>query len=535
MAFGDVKGTFEAGNSSPGTGFAATGSIAVAVGDLIVVALGGRNAVVPTWTDNLGGGYTALNGGVGTAGRPVYAAFKYVSSADTLTSVSFTQTSDTGDKALCVAVFEGPFDASPLDTNPAVLADSTSPLTSNLTGTLAQADELVVGYVGQGNGTADGGYGSSGSFTVAVDESTGTGSNTGSCAIFKAVVAATTSIAAAVTGAAQGGSVGVASFKKGATNITASGTPDAQSATIDGAAEAFIEATGDLAAQAASIDGVAEAIPATATGDLDAQAATIDGAAEAFIEASGTPDAQAASIDGAAEAFIEATGDLVAQAASIDGAAEAFIAAVGDLAAQAASIDGVGEAFIAAVGDLAAQAASIDGVADTGESDDPDPGEGAISEFAISEWKVSDLPIILLEGDLLAQAASIDGAVSVLVEATGDLEAAVAQIDGSAEAFIDAAGALLAASAQLDGSVSVIVEATGDLVVPGLADIAGSVSAIIEVTGDVAASSAQIDGSVTIGLSVSGNLQAQAPTISGSVTVEKFRRNMTLMYVNAGG
>lgn len=223
MAFGDLRGSFEAGSTSPGTGFAATGSIALSVGDLIVVAYGGRaNGLTVTFNNNLSLTFTALASGDASANaRPVYAAYHRVTAGATLTSVTTSHASNTGDMALCVAVFEGVFDAAPLDKNPALLSDATTPFTSNLSGTLSQADELVVGYQGQGNGTADGGYGASGSFTVAVDESTGTGSNTGSCAIFRQLVAATTSIAAAVTGTSQTATVGVATFKKGGpSNVT---------------------------------------------------------------------------------------------------------------------------------------------------------------------------------------------------------------------------------------------------------------------------------------------------------------------------
>ena len=216
MAFGAVRGTLENQSTSPGTGISATGSIACSVGDLIVTLYAFRTAVTPTVSDNQGGGnHTALNAGTATNGR-AYPFYKRVTTAFTLTSVTAAHTSDTADAAIMVMVFEGPFDASPLDQNPAFTStDNTSPFDCPTSGTLSQADELVLGFRAQGNGAANGNYGAGNSFTIGVDASSGTGANTCSGAIVYRVVSATTSVAPQITASTNtNGNNGTASFKK---------------------------------------------------------------------------------------------------------------------------------------------------------------------------------------------------------------------------------------------------------------------------------------------------------------------------------
>jgi hypothetical protein len=231
MAFGALKGTFEAAATSPGTGFAATGSIAVSVGDLVVVALGSRgtggNPI--TFTDNLGHNYTEETNSDATS-RCIYPAWVRITTAGTLTSVSFSQTSDAGDKAMVVGVFEGPFDATdPLDVVlPGNTADTAEPWPCPATGTLAQADELIIGMIVHGNGIVEGQYTATAPFSM-VEQESSNGTSANSCAIgmcYQVVSATTTQtpqFEQNTASSTQGTSRYTLSFKKG--DLTQALTP----------------------------------------------------------------------------------------------------------------------------------------------------------------------------------------------------------------------------------------------------------------------------------------------------------------------
>lgn len=150
MAFGGLKGTLVGGNNSIPNPLPATGSVSVAVGDLVVAVIGQQTALTVTAvTDNLGNTYTAQNAGTlsGTtiSGRMFYSR---VTVAGTLTTVNAAATASANDATIAVAVFEGLFESPPIDTNPAnATNDVTTPYTSPASGTLAQAVELVVSWM----------------------------------------------------------------------------------------------------------------------------------------------------------------------------------------------------------------------------------------------------------------------------------------------------------------------------------------------------------------------------------------------------
>ena len=150
-AFGDLLGTLSVGKTSVTNPLSATGSVSVSVGDLIVAAYAELNSDTVTGvTDNLGNTYTAQNAGSAAtaAGRAFYSR---VTVAGTLTSVNAATTASTDDAALSVACFSGGslgFASPPIDANPAnTTGDVTSPFTCPATGTLAQAIEVVVGWM----------------------------------------------------------------------------------------------------------------------------------------------------------------------------------------------------------------------------------------------------------------------------------------------------------------------------------------------------------------------------------------------------
>jgi hypothetical protein len=149
MAFGDLKGTLVGNAASITNPFSATGSVAVSVGDLVYTVIGEvSDLTVTACSDNLGNTYVATNAGTvsptggNMTGRCYYSR---VTVAGTLTSISFATTASNNNVSVSAQVIEGSFAVSPLDANPANDdTDLTSPFTCPATGTLAQADEVVL-------------------------------------------------------------------------------------------------------------------------------------------------------------------------------------------------------------------------------------------------------------------------------------------------------------------------------------------------------------------------------------------------------
>jgi hypothetical protein len=151
MAFGDLKGTLTGSATSVGTSIAATGSVSVAVGDLVFAMIAEQAAISSTvCNDSIGGAaYTAISAGLDAGSTVTGRAFyKRMTSAATLTSVTFTTNGGANNAVALAAVIEGPFDASPLDTNPTgITNDNTTPYTCPSTGTLVQVQEVVLNFV----------------------------------------------------------------------------------------------------------------------------------------------------------------------------------------------------------------------------------------------------------------------------------------------------------------------------------------------------------------------------------------------------
>jgi hypothetical protein len=65
MAFGSLKGTLSGSATSIGTSLAATGSVSVAVGDLVYAVLAEQTTITSTaCADNLSNSYTAVSAGL---------------------------------------------------------------------------------------------------------------------------------------------------------------------------------------------------------------------------------------------------------------------------------------------------------------------------------------------------------------------------------------------------------------------------------------------------------------------------------------
>jgi hypothetical protein len=232
MAFGTPRSGSPLTNqsTSPGTGISASGSIAVSVGDLIVVFQACRSTPAgstPSATFTGGGAASAFSASYNyDAGNAAFEAFyARVTTAGTLTQIAMTHSSTTNDVALVVAVFEGPFASSPLDANPGGATDTTSPFTCPGSGTLSQADELVLGFFAATNGLGTGSVAAVSPATMCGEASSGTGTNTVSGHMNYNVVSSTSTAFNEFTNASDpssSGALGTATFKKDTSAAAAS-------------------------------------------------------------------------------------------------------------------------------------------------------------------------------------------------------------------------------------------------------------------------------------------------------------------------
>jgi len=150
MAFGALKGTLSGDGLSITTSNALSGSVVVAVGDLVFVAFAQETALTATTaSDNLGNTYTATNAGTDSGTVTGRAYYSRVTVAGTLTAVTIVATSSANNFAGTVAIIEGPFKVAPLDKNIANLEDVASPFTCPATGVLTQADEVIMCWIAE--------------------------------------------------------------------------------------------------------------------------------------------------------------------------------------------------------------------------------------------------------------------------------------------------------------------------------------------------------------------------------------------------
>lgn len=149
MAQGDIRGSALTGSANSITNpMNATGSVDVSVGDLVFVTLSQQTNLTATGaTDNLGHTYSAVNAGTDAGTVSIRCFYVRITTAGTLTTVSVATSASTNDASVAAIVIEGPFVASPLDANPANTTDGTTPFTCPATGTLAQANEVVMAAI----------------------------------------------------------------------------------------------------------------------------------------------------------------------------------------------------------------------------------------------------------------------------------------------------------------------------------------------------------------------------------------------------
>lgn len=330
MAFGTPRGALTGGGGSTADPSSATGSVAVSVGDLIFVSFVWQNAGPVTTdpvSDNLGSTYTALTA-TSTDGALIGRAFySYVGSAGTLTQVDIDTSGASGNNwAVRATVFEGPFDSTPLDANPAnIVNDTTSPFTCPATGTLAQADELVVAWV---SCLITGSLSATSPNLLDGEANDG---GTRKTTIGYQVVSSTSTVTPEFTSANTPTDIvlGTASFKKAAggttdgagsagATFTGSGAGASTAASAASAAATF-GASGAGASTAASAGAGAAAFGAAGVGSSTAAAA---GAAPAVFDAPGVGDTVASGQGaGSASAVFTATGVGASIAAAAGSAA----------------------------------------------------------------------------------------------------------------------------------------------------------------------------------------------------------------------
>jgi hypothetical protein len=343
MAFGGLRGTLVGGNNSIPNPLPATGSVAVVVGDLVVALIAQQTALTVTAvTDNLGNTYTAQNAGTlastTISGRMFYSR---VTVAGTLTTVNAATTSSTNDASISAAVYEGPFKVSPLDASPTNLtADTTTPYSCPATGTLAQADELCIGwFAAAGNATFTAG----GGFTKSIQQSQSANAATAICAL---VVAATTTQTPSWTGTAPSNDVlGTASFRKD-TGVAVG------AASSQGAAAAAGQSTAATTGAASGVGAAAAVAP-----NIRATVSWLE--IEAAQTATGTALGAAAGAGAGAAigAALSAATGAASGNGSAAGAALAIFQAVGAGAGKGAAA-AVGSANFIAVGSAAGAGAA---------------------------------------------------------------------------------------------------------------------------------------------------------------------------------
>jgi hypothetical protein len=210
--FGDLIGAASNQALSVTNPFSPSTAQTISAGDLVFVAYAEVTGTTATGcTDNLGNTYSALTSGSTTS------VYYTVATTGGACTPAIATTASARDASIVVGCYKGPFDGTPLDKNPAVTAsDNAEPYTAPATGTLAQADELIVGYfLAFNNGEAS--YdtpspSARGDAMVAIGTA-----NTTSGALTSKVVAATTTLTFELSGGTgtRPHTCGVATFKKG--------------------------------------------------------------------------------------------------------------------------------------------------------------------------------------------------------------------------------------------------------------------------------------------------------------------------------
>lgn len=210
MAQGDQRGSaLTASLASVANPTNLSGSVAgVAVGDLIfgVFAQQTNLTATDTITDNLGNTYSFVNAGTISTSVSIRCFYSRVTNAGTLTQIQVPATASTNDCSAAAVVIEGPFVAPPLDANPANATDGTTPFDCPATGTLAQANEVVMAAIAIASNQTP-------SVTSPSVDAGGVARNNASCRVSRRTVSATTTVTPQFTGTNANAAETTASFK----------------------------------------------------------------------------------------------------------------------------------------------------------------------------------------------------------------------------------------------------------------------------------------------------------------------------------
>jgi hypothetical protein len=454
MAFGDLRGTFVANGSSVTNPSVATGSVAVSVADLVYVQFVQQTALTATAvTDDLGNTYTALNAGTDAGAVTCRTFYSYVTVAGTLTTLNVAATASSNNFVIVAVVIEGAFDATPLDANPAnITSDITSLLTCPATGTLAQADEVIIAWMARNSADAT---------SVQSPLLAGATQATGALArgtIGRQTVTATTSVSPEFTTAVNPTEciLGTNSFKKaaGTSPISGATTLVYSIAGALGGSGALSAATGLTFAPSASLSatgaltGAATVTfaPTASLGQIGvlAGATTLTFSPSADIAGSGALSGPL-TLTFTPTAAISADGSLVG-AATLAFAPSADLAGSGSLSGSVA-VTFASAATVDAVGELAGVSALAFEPSGNLTGDDP---EGQI----LGATGLSFSPT----GALLGSAA-LSGAAGLIFVPTGTLGGSGA-IEGTAS-FAFSASAALGVLGEITGEGSGQVLLTG--------------------------------------------------------------------------
>ncbi len=437
--FGDIIGISSAsGINIPDPATPTDLPINVAVGDLIFVAIGEITAQTAVdCTDNLGNSYTTLTSGTTGALASVKAYFSKATVAGYCTPTVDTTASADDYGVICV-VYKGPFTSSPLDINPAVLGDAAEPYTATATGTLSQADELIVGYFScVSSETFD-----TPAPSARLDKQVGNSINC-PVAVTSLVVAATTSVSMALSGSigTRATACGVATFKKG-TNTTDGDAAAAGTSTVSGTSAAAAASTA-AAAGTATASGVGAATAAEVASS--AGTSTVSGVSAAtaaeVANAAGTSTADAVGINVfnvTASAAGTSTVAAISSATAAEVADSAGVATVSGVSAATAAEVAAAAGTSTVLGVSAATSAQVANAAGTSTADavGEDLGAGGTTDAVAAASGTSTVSGV----SAVAATATAASAGTSTADATSTATAAsVGNADGTSTA--DAVGA----------------------------------------------------------------------------------------------
>ncbi len=221
------KATGSGAANAAGTTITATLSATVAAGDVVVVAVADQMTSTTTVTinDSVGGNtWTALSGPTTNTIR-ANKWYSVLTNGGASMVITATFTSQTASRAIAAAAWSaGLFSASPLDRNVTNANDSTTPFSCPTSGTLAQANEIVLAFTYSAGNTGFTAT-SPNLLAVSVASSGGGAAGNAAVAIGYQVVAATTAVIPVFAGTSRTSVQGTASLKYNTSGIKTAGTP----------------------------------------------------------------------------------------------------------------------------------------------------------------------------------------------------------------------------------------------------------------------------------------------------------------------